>query len=804
MNSSLILVGKILTAVFKNNIMKKITFLTVLLFFLFSNPNCFSQEEEDTIPPVITCPADIVVSNDVGVCEATVTMSLPTFTDNNFTNSCLDSDGLESYNLGPVVTQSPNWPTWTPNTISESGVVSTEQAHSGTKSIKITGIASGGPMDQFYNLGDLKSGVWELTYWLYIPAGNTAYTNLQKNARTEWAHEIQYNSDGSAQYYTNRTYTTFSFPQDTWFEVKHYFDLTTDVHELYINDTSIISHPYSWNYNSVNGSLSIAVLNFYPGTNIFRLSGTEPNLSAIPLFYVDDLSVCAVATNNYNNTNDASDTYSVGATNVIWSVTDGAGNVGECTTIVTVDDNKAPEIDCVADATRSTDEGQCTYMVQGNVFDASSADNCSAVSITNDLNGTATIDGEILQKGNTTVIWTVDKGNGQTATCTTVITVEDNEDPVISCSPITVNTDVGSCNATFVDLNNPTTTDNCGVTSLSNDAPSVYPLGITTITWTVTDTSGNITTCEQIITVVDTEPPTVNCVAPFTIQLDETGNATITTAQIDNGNTDNCTISNAVIDVTNFNCNAIGENTVTLTVTDTSGNEASCSTIVTVVDLSPPLAIPKNIFVELDNAGNATISPDDIDDGSFDSCGITSMSLDKTIFTCPSLDEHLVTFTVTDTSGNTDSATAIVTFTSFDSDNDGIADVCDNDVDGDGVNNEMDNCPTTSNSNQADLDRNGIGDVCDEGALEVPKGFSPNGDGSNDSFIIAGLHKYPNNSIEIYNRWGNIVYESKNYQNFWDGVASGKNKKLPAGPYFYVLSVSGGNQIIKGWVYLNY
>ena len=102
------------------------------------------------------------------------------------------------------------------------------------------------------------------------------------------------------------------------------------------------------------------------------------------------------------------------------------------------------------------------------------------------------------------------------------------------------------------------------------------------------------------------------------------------------------------------------------------------------------------------------------------------------------------------------------------------------------------------------MDRNGIGDVCDDGALEVPKGFSPNGDGSNDSFIITGLHNYPNNSIEIYNRWGNMVYESKNYQNFWDGVASSKNKKLPAGPYFYVLSVSGGSQIVKGWVYLNY
>ena len=49
-----------------------------------------------------------------------------------------------------------------------------------------------------------------------------------------------------------------------------------------------------------------------------------------------------------------------------------------------------------------------------------------------------------------------------------------------------------------------------------------------------------------------------------------------------------------------------------------------------------------------------------------------------------------------------------------------------------------------------------------------------------------------------------MVYESNNYQNYWDGISSGKNRRLPAAPYYYVLSVNGGSKIVKGWLYINY
>ena len=144
------------------------------------------------------------------------------------------------------------------------------------------------------------------------------------------------------------------------------------------------------------------------------------------------------------------------------------------------------------------------------------------------------------------------------------------------------------------------------------------------------------------------------------------------------------------------------------------------------------------------------------------------MSLSQTNFNCPNLTDYTVTLTVIDSNGLSSSEEAVVTFISDDLDNDSIADVCDNDIDGDGVLNINDNCPRMSNPDQKDLDNNGIGDVCDSSELSVYNGFSPNGDGVNDVFVVEGLHNYPNNKLEIYNRWGNRVYHSYNYQNDCD------------------------------------
>ncbi|MHC1703540.1 MAG: Ig-like domain-containing protein [Tenuifilaceae bacterium] len=86
----------------------------------------------------------------------------------------------------------------------------------------------------------------------------------------------------------------------------------------------------------------------------------------------------------------------------------------------------------------------------------------------------------------------------------------------------------------------------------------------------------------------------------------------------------------------------------------------------------------------------------------------------------------------------------------------------------------------------------------------VSKGFSPDGNGINDYFVIAGIENLPDNELSIYNRWGSLVYHKKNYKNEWNGRSAGKDKNLPVGTYFYILKVNGKVSPFKGYLYIKY
>ncbi|MCK9323805.1 MAG: HYR domain-containing protein, partial [Candidatus Methanomethylophilaceae archaeon] len=378
----------------------------------------------------------------------------------------------------------------------------------------------------------------------------------------------------------------------------------------------------------------------------------------------DNCGVSSVV-NNYNGTSDASDTYPVGTTLVTWTVTDIHGNTSSCVQSVTITDDEDPTITaCAANVTVGTDDGLCsaTNVALGTV---TATDNCTAVAdltITNNAPASFPI-------GTTTVTWTVEDATGNTTTCEQLVVVEDDEDPVISAcaADVNVGTDDGTCTATNVALGTVTATDNCDTDlTIINNAPAEFPIGTTTVTWTVEDATGNTTTCEQLVTVEDDEDPTIiACAANVSVGTDDSQCSATNVALGNVTVTDNCT---AVADLTITN-NAptifpIGVTTVTWTVEDATGNTTTCEQLVTVEDDEDPTitACAVDVMVGTDDGqcsatnvalGNVTAT---------DNCtAVADLTITNNAPAIFPIGATTVTWTVEDASGNTTTCEQLVT-----------------------------------------------------------------------------------------------------------------------------------------------
>jgi gliding motility-associated-like protein len=71
--------------------------------------------------------------------------------------------------------------------------------------------------------------------------------------------------------------------------------------------------------------------------------------------------------------------------------------------------------------------------------------------------------------------------------------------------------------------------------------------------------------------------------------------------------------------------------------------------------------------------------------------------------------------------------------------------------------------------------------------IVFPDGISPNGDGANDTWVIDGIDLFPNCNVEVYNRWGELLFQSPGYKENWDGTFKGK--ALPVGTYYYIIDL---------------
>ena len=192
--------------------------------------------------------------------------------------------------------------------------------------------------------------------------------------------------------------------------------------------------------------------------------------------------------------------------------------------------------------------------------------------------------GSLFPVGTTTNTFQVSDGLGNTAVCSFTVTVRDNQVPAIICpSNITVNNALGTCGA-VVTFNAPVGTDNCSATTaLTVGLPSgsIFPIGVTTESYRVTDAAGNSTLCSFTVTVVDSELPTISCLGNITVcNPIVTGIAPTNTSDNCAGSTVGYTLTGATIgngftdaSGTTFN---VGTTSVMYTITDASGNTNNC------------------------------------------------------------------------------------------------------------------------------------------------------------------------------------------------------------------------------------
>lgn len=252
---------------------------------------------------------------------------------------------------------------------------------------------------------------------------------------------------------------------------------------------------------------------------------------------------------------------------------------------------------------------------------------------------------------------------GNTSACQSQVTVLDNAPPLLQCKPKTLFLDAnGTVNVVQNDVVE-SAADNCGVTN-TQITPNVFNcshLGPNLVTVVAKDASNNSTTCSSTVTVVDAMPPTLVC-RSFTAKLNALGVSSVNTADVLQSGTDNCGIVNQLSVLPNaFNCSHLGDNLVKLTVDDSHGNTSTCTASVTVADPIAPTMFCKNATISLNSAGQATLSVAQINNGSFDNCGITTIGLSQTIFTCAHLGANTVILGGADASINKGQCNATVT-----------------------------------------------------------------------------------------------------------------------------------------------
>ena len=544
-------------------------------------------------------------------------------------------------------------------------------------------------------------------------------------------------------------------------------------------------------------------------------------------------------TNNFNSiANDCS-----AAVTVVFTATDTCGNSSSTSGTFSIQDNTPP----TAPSSPANITVKCASEIP-EMISLTANDRCTG-NITVEGNNSIEL-GECEANYIIKRTWTFKDTCNNISSVTQIINVEDNTAPVIASlpEPSTI-----SCPNTPV-FAQATATDECGSNvsltfkEIKTEGSCAGFYSITRI-WTATDMCGNSSEASQIINVVDNVAPVIaNLPEPSTISCPNTPVFAFATATDECGSDFSLTFNDVK---TMSGCAGSYSIKRTWTATDSCGNSATASQTITIVDSTGPTTStsfstnvtancdtippkPELVFVDACSLINSTIFTETISDQSSESyiinrkwlvsddCGNTSEFVQKVNVTITNsltaisdsvcndgetTDINLISLlpigTPSDGAWKDISNTGKLegsTFNAIDMTvGDYIFEYTTNDI----------SCPRTIQITISVTTGCG-GIVLPCGTIVVHNAFSPNGDGINEKFVIDNINDtncYPDNTVEIYNRWGILVYSTKGYNNTsnaFDGNSNGRltisqSSGLPAGTYFYILTYTSfdNNNILQ-------
>jgi len=290
--------------------------------------------------------------------------------------------------------------------------------------------------------------------------------------------------------------------------------------------------------------------------------------------------------------------FPLGNTPVTLTVVDDDGASNSCAAVVTVIDTTPPMITQCASNQVASANTNCQAAVPNMTGGLVATDNCTA---SNSLVVTQNpVAGAMVGLGSNAVVITVTDAANNNSSCTNQFVVVDTTPPTIACAGNVISNVVAPANSAVVTYAAPTVGDNCAVLTnfCAPASGSVFPLGMTTVTCTAVDTSGNTNTCTFTVTVNpisgSNQPPVAVC-SNLTRAVESNCTANVSGGEVDGGSfdPDGMIASRSLAPAGPY---PVGQTPVTLTVTDNGGAMASCMAIITVVETNlPSITCPANV-----------------------------------------------------------------------------------------------------------------------------------------------------------------------------------------------------------------